>query len=124
VVKKPLNSRRSGTKKLECRSIQTATKKILRKIAGIERIIMATQVEIVAGLKVVLTQLKKLDNDTKVLQGSVDTLQARIVELEAIIANQPAGTASQELVDAFNAVKVAVQTVDDNVPEVPTPPVV
>jgi predicted translin family RNA/ssDNA-binding protein len=123
VDKRPQSSRRSGTKKLE-RLIETATKKILRKIAGIERILMAQQSDIVAGLKVVLTQLKKLDNDTKVLQASVDTLQARITELEAIIASQPAGTASQELVDAFNAVKVAVQTVDDNVPEVPTPPVV
>jgi chromosome segregation ATPase len=98
----------------------SSTQLILNRIDQLESKIMATQKEIADGLQTVVTQLKKLDNDTKVLQGSVDTLQKKIVDLEAII--NAGGDASPELVQAFNDVKAAVQTVDDNVPEVTVPP--
>lgn len=97
-----------------------STQLILNRIDQLETKIMATQKEIADGLQSVLTQLRKLDNDTKVLQGSVDTLQKKIVELEGIIS--AGGEASPELVQAFNDVKAAVQVVDDNVPEVTVPP--
>lgn len=83
--------------------------------------IMATQAELVADLKTVVAQLQKLDGDTRVLQQSVDAANAKIAELEAIIAQ--GGTIGQELIDAVAEVKAAVQVVDDNVPEVPAPPV-
>ncbi len=82
---------------------------------------MATQAELIADLDVVVTQLKKLDGDTKALQASVDTANAKIAELEAIIA--AGGTIGPELVAKVAEVKAAVQVVDDNVPEVPAPPV-
>lgn len=94
---------------------------VLQRIGELERKIMATQAELVADLKTVVAQLKKLDGDTKVLQASVDDAKAKIVDLEAIIAAGGNGV-SQELIDAVAELKTAVQVVDDNVPEVPTPP--
>lgn len=85
----------------------------------LEQIIM-TQKEAAEALQLAVKQLNKLDGDTKVLQTSVDTANARIVELEAVIA--AGDEASPELIAAVQAVKDAVQIVDDNVPEVPTPP--
>jgi hypothetical protein len=94
-----------------------ATKHDLKKL---EDKLMATQAELVADLKAVLAQQQKTSGEITALQGSVDTLKAKIVELEAIIA--AGGTVSQELVDAVAAVKAQAQTVDDQIPDVPTPP--
>lgn len=96
------------------------TQIILKRMEEMENKIMATQAELTADLKSVTAQLKKLDGDTKALQTSVDTANAKIVELEALVA--AGGTIGQELIDAVAEVKAAVQVVDDNVPEVPTPP--
>lgn len=84
-------------------------------------IIMATQAEVAAELRTANTQLKKLITDTAGIQPAVDALKAQIVVLEALVA--AGGAVTQELVDAVAETKQLTQTVDDNVPELATPPV-
>lgn len=83
--------------------------------------LMATQAQLAADLRAVLAQQQKTLTEIQGVQSAVDTLKARVAELEAIIASQ-GGEASQELVDAVAAVKAQAQTVDDAIPDAPTPP--
>jgi cell division protein FtsB len=81
---------------------------------------MATQTEMAAALREVVVQLQKSNNEIKTVQASVDVLKTRIADLEKIITD--GDVASQELIDAVAAVKVAAQTVDDDIPDEVTPP--
>lgn len=95
---------------------QTILYRIERKIDQI----MASQAEVAADLRTANAQLRKLIADTAGVQPAVDALLAKIVELEALVV---AGAAvSQELIDAVAETKTLAQAVDDNVPELPTPP--
>lgn len=112
----------------ELHSVISAAKQeqaILNRLAQMEERIMANQEQLqeqlTADLKVANTQLKKLVADTAGIQPAVDALTAKIAELEAIIA--AGGTIGQELIDAVAETKALAQTVDDNVPELPTPQV-
>lgn len=80
---------------------------------------MATQKALADDLKLVHAQQQKTAEEIKAVQASVDTLKEKIVELEAVIAG---GEADQELTDAVAAVKAQAQTVDDLIPDLPTPP--
>lgn len=102
--------------------------------------IMATQAEIVAQLKQVSSDLKDTNAAVASLQTEVtkvgsetDNLIKQIADLKAII--DAGGTITQELQDAaadvatqagtvksgITNVATAVQTVDDKVPDAPTP---
>lgn len=106
--------------------------KLIRKI-------MATEAEIIAQLNEANEQLKaantKIENTTVILVKvgtETDALKARITALEEQIAK---GNVSPELVAAFEALKAtataqsdaitslqsAATTVDDKVPDAPTP---
>lgn len=80
---------------------------------------MATQKELAEQLKLVLAQQKKTAAEIAAVQVSVDTLKTKITDLEAVIAN--GDSASQELIDAVQAVKEQAQVADDLIPDVPTP---
>lgn len=96
----------------------------LRKL---ERLIMATQAELAAQLRQLATDLTDANTELTKVSGETTTLLKKIDELNAIIAGM--GTdASQELVDAVNAVttqagvvQAGVKAVDDLVPDAPTP---
>jgi predicted translin family RNA/ssDNA-binding protein len=96
---------------------KAATKQDLLEM---EKRIMATQTEMAAALREVVVQLQKSNNEIKTVQASVDVLKTRIADLEKIITD--GDVASQELIDAVAAVKVAAQTVDDDIPDEVTPP--
>lgn len=82
--------------------------------------IMASQQDQAATLRQVQAQLTKVAGEIAGVQSSVDMLNARIVELEAVIAADD--EASQELVDAVQAVKDQAQLVDDAIPDAPVVP--
>lgn len=75
---------------------------------------MATQQELAAQLNALTPQLTKINGEIDGLQGVVDTLTVRVAELEAQLAGAPV---SPELQAAFDAVKAAVQSVDENIPD-------
>jgi len=79
--------------------------------ADIERILM-NQAELAQTLKDLTAQLQKANTE----------LQAKIKALTDAINNNT-GDVPQEVVDAANALKVAVQGVDDIVPDA-APPIV
>lgn len=81
---------------------------------------MSTQAEQAQVLRNVLAQQQKTQAEIGTLQGSVDTLNQKITDLEAQVAS--GGDASQELIDAVAAVKAQAQIVDDQIPDVQTPP--
>lgn len=90
------------------------TKHDLREL---ERLILMTQAELAAGLKALQAQVGKIGNEQS---ARFDAAQAKIAELEELI--KAGGTITQEVVDAFDGVKVAMQTLDDAIPDpVPTP---
>lgn len=100
--------------------IETETMTILNRIERKIDTMAATQAELVVDLRKANEQLRKLIADTAGIQPSVDALLAKIAELEALVV---AGAAvSQELIDAVAETKTLAQAVDDNVPELPTPP--
>jgi hypothetical protein len=76
----------------------------------IERILM-NQAELAQALKELTAQLQKANTE----------LQAKIKALTDAINNNT-GDVPQEVVDAANALKVAVQGVDDIVPDAPPVP--
>lgn len=80
---------------------------------------MATQKELADDLKLVLAQQKKTASEIGLVQDSVDLQTVKIAELEAVIAS--GDSASQELVDAVQAVKEQSQITDDLIPDVPVP---
>lgn len=80
--------------------------------------IMATQAEMAAQITALKDQVAKVGTEIAGVQTAVTTLQTRVAELEAIIA---AATVTPELQAAFDALKAQVQTVDDAIPDAPTP---
>lgn len=80
---------------------------------------MATEKELVADLKLVLEQQKKTAAEIGLVKDSVDKQTVKIAELEAVIAS--GDSASQELIDAVQAVKEQSQITDDLIPDVPVP---
>jgi peptidoglycan hydrolase CwlO-like protein len=80
-------------------------------------IIMATQAEQAQILRDVLTQQKKTAAEIASLQAAMDVLKQTILDLEAAATN-----ASPELVAAVADVKAQAQVVDDQIPDVVTPP--
>lgn len=74
---------------------------------------MAGQTELVTSLQTLTTQVAKIGTETAALQKTV-------ADLETALGNQD--NVSPELQSAFDALKVQVQTVDDLVPDAPTPP--
>lgn len=96
---------------------KAATKQDLEEM---ETRIMASQAELAADLKGVLERQKKTSTEIATLQASVDAQTVKIAELEALVA--AGGTISQELVDAVAAVKAQAQLIDDQIPDVVTPP--
>lgn len=91
-----------------------------RDINQLREVLMTTQAEQAQILRQVLTQQQKTQGEIATLQGSVDTLNQKIADLESQVA--AGGEASQELQDAVAAVKAQAQIVDDQIPDVPTPP--
>lgn len=81
---------------------------------------MATTAQVVADLQATNAQLVKISGEITAVQSSVDALHARIAELEEIISNN--GEVPQEVVDAVAAVKAQAQAVDEQIPDLPTPP--
>lgn len=76
-----------------------------------------TQKELADGLVAIQTQVTKVGNEQA---ARFDAAQAKIAELEALIA--AGGDITTEVVDAFNGVKVALQALDDVIPDpVPAP---
>lgn len=71
--------------------------------------IMATQQELAQQLNDIGTQLGKVDTE-------VQNLLAKIADLEAQLQN---AQVTPELQAAFDAVKIAAQKVDDEVPDAP-----
>jgi len=94
---------------------------ILNRIAEMEKKIMSTQQELTTELRAANAQLRKLITDTGGLQPSVDALKLKISDLEALVA--AGGTIGPDLVDAVAETRNLVGAVDDNVPELPSPPV-
>lgn len=80
---------------------------------------MATQKELAEQLKLVLAQQKKTAAEIAAVQDSVNLQTIKIADLEAVIAN--GGAASQELIDAVQAVKEQSQITDDLIPDVAVP---
>lgn len=81
--------------------------------------IMATQAELVKELRSVTAQIQKVGTEIDGLQSSVDTLTAEVAELEALIA---AGEVNPGVTAALAEVKLALQKVDDDIPDKPQPP--
>ncbi len=76
---------------------------------------MATQAELAEDLR----KLKAQVNKVAVEQGArFDTLTAKIAELEATIRD---GTVTPEVETALAEVKTALQSLDDTIPDAPTP---
>lgn len=96
---------------------------IIYKLKRMENRMAKTQAELVVELQAVLEQQKKTTTEIQAVQTSVNTLKEKITELEEIInAGGTGGEASQELVDAVQAVKDQAQVVDDEIPDVPVIP--
>jgi len=93
-----------------------ATKEDLKEM---EKRIMKSVAELTADVKASNAKLTKLIADTAGVQPAVDALTAKIVELEDLV--KVGDPVTQELVDAVAETKALAQTVDDNVPELPTP---
>lgn len=81
----------------------------------LESKIIMTQTELAAGLTALKTQLGKV---AKEQSDRFDALTKTIADLQAVI--DAGGTIGTEVVDAVNAVKAAVQALDDVVPDAPT----
>lgn len=73
---------------------------------------MATQTELAQGLKDLTTQVAKIGTET-------EALKQKVADLEAALANQP--NVTEEVQNAFDALKAQVQTVDDLVPDAAPP---
>lgn len=81
---------------------------------------MATQAELAQTLRDVSAQQQKTITEIQTLQGSVTTLNEKVAELEAVIAE--GGTITPELTEAVAEVKRLAQLVDEQIPDVETPP--
>lgn len=81
---------------------------------------MATQAELAQSLRDVAVQQNKTIVEIQTLQGSVTTLNEKVAELEADIAE--GGTITPELTEAVAEVKRLAQLVDEQIPDVETPP--
>ena len=88
-----------------------ATRKDLDRI---ERLIMITAAELEAGLKKLQTQAANIATEQAT---RFDAAQAKIAELEALIAG--GGQITPELVNAYDALVVAMQSLDDVIPNAP-----
>lgn len=88
-------------------------------IEELKDLYMATQAELTQTLKDVVVQQQKTASEIKAVQASVDELKAKIAELESVIAS---GEVNPDLSEAVAAVKAQAQTVDDLIPDLPTPP--
>lgn len=85
--------------------------KEIRKIHSNQKKIMATQAEIAQQLATLTVQITKIGTETST------TLQ-KVADLEAALGNQEGVT--PELQEAFDALKLSVQNVDDLIPDAPT----
>lgn len=77
-------------------------------ISKIDRIVMTNE-ELAKGLSDLNAQLGKVNTE----------ITGKIADLEAAITGS--GSVPQTVVDAFNALKPAVQALDDIVPDAPAP---
>ena len=82
----------------------------------LDRIIM-NQAELAAGLKAIQTQVGKVAAEQA---AKSDALIAKVAELEAVIA--AGGDVTQEVTDALDGVKTALQALDDVIPDAPPTP--
>ena len=82
---------------------------------------MATQAEEATILRNVLAQQVKTAGEIATVQQNVTDLNTKVAELQAIIdaGTGTAGEATQELIDAVEAVRAQAQVVDDSIPDVP-----
>lgn len=76
-----------------------------------------TQVELAAGLKAIQTQVGKVAAEQA---AKSDALIAKVAELEAVIA--AGGDVTAEVTEALDGVKVALQALDDVIPDAPPIP--
>ena len=83
--------------------------------------VMATQAEEATILRNVLAQQVKTAGEIATVQQNVTDLNTKVAELQAIIdaGTGTAGAATQELIDAVEAVRAQAQVVDDSIPDVP-----
>ena len=82
-----------------------------------ERKILMNQAELAAGLKAIQTQVGKVAAEQA---AKSDALIAKVAELEAVIA--AGGDVTQEVTDALDGVKTALQALDDVIPDAPPTP--
>lgn len=76
--------------------------------------ILMNQAELAAGLRTIQTQVGKVATEQAT---RFDSLSAKITELEAIIA--AGGDVTEEVTTALDGVKVALQALDDTIPDAP-----
>lgn len=86
---------------------------VFEQLLHMERKIMATQNELVDGLKALNTQVKKIGEETGGLIQKVDALQAAL---------DSAGGTTPEVDAAMQDVRASLQGVDDLVKDVEVPP--
>jgi len=79
----------------------------------LDKIIM-NQAELAAGLKAIQTQVGKVAAEQA---AKSDALIAKVAELEAVIA--AGGDVTTEVTEALDGVKVALQALDDVIPDAP-----
>ncbi len=101
------------------RSQAPATKQDLMEM---EKRMAKTQAEIAADLRLVVDQLKKSQGEIGVVQTEVTALKTKIDEMQKIIDGM-GNAATQELIDAADAVKAQAQVVDDAIPDPVSPPI-
>ncbi len=90
-------------------------------LAEMEKRMAKTQSEIAADLRLVVDQLKKSQGEIGVVQTEVTALKTKIDEMQKIIDGM-GNAATQELIDAADAVKAQAQVVDDAIPDPVIPP--
>lgn len=86
---------------------------IFEQLTHLERKIMATQKELLEGLKAVNAQVTKIGTETSGLSQKVATLQAAL---------DAAGGTTPEVDEAMNEVRNSLQAVDDLVVDLPAVP--
>lgn len=96
----------------------------LRVIRRLLEKIMVTQAEHAQALREVANQQRKTIGEIGTLQTTITSLNSKVEELQKQLDDIGAGgELTQEVLDAFAEVKSLAQQADDEIPDVPTPPV-